>query len=84
MALFVARAQAQDRRFALSDENVEHVVALCRNLDGLPLAVELAAGRFTSLGLPQLCAALDHRLRVLTQSPDGAPARQQTLRASLE
>jgi predicted ATPase/DNA-binding winged helix-turn-helix (wHTH) protein len=84
VALFVARAQAQDRRFALSDENVDHVVTLCRNLDGLPLAIELAAGRFASLGLRQLCAALDQRLRLLTQSPEGAPARQQTLRASLE
>jgi len=84
VALFVARAQAQDRRFALSDENAEQVVALCRVLDGLPLAIELAAARLGSLGLRGLCSGLDQRLRLLTHGPHTAPARQQTLRASLE
>jgi predicted ATPase/DNA-binding winged helix-turn-helix (wHTH) protein len=84
VALFVERAQALDRRFALTDDNVEQVVALCRTLDGLPLAIELAAARLPLLGLSALTAGLDQRLRLLTTGTQGAPARQQTLRAALE
>ena len=84
VALFVERAQALDRRFALTDDNVAQVVALCRTLDGLPLAIELAAARLPLLGLAALIAGLDQRLRLLTTGTQGAPARQQTLRAALE
>lgn len=84
VALFVNRARALDRRFALDASNVDTVVALCRALDGLPLAIELAATRLPLLGLPALAAALGQRLRLLTAGAAGAPARQRTLRAALE
>ncbi|WP_280151632.1 winged helix-turn-helix domain-containing protein [Piscinibacter sp. XHJ-5] len=84
VALFVNRARALDRRFTLDDANVHTVVSLCRALDGLPLAIELAATRLPLLGLPALAAALDQRLRLLTVGAAGAPARQRTLRAALE
>lgn len=84
VALFVNRARALDRRFALDDTNVQTVVSLCRALDGLPLAIELAATRLPLLGLPALAAALDQRLRLLTVGAAGAPTRQKTLRAALE
>ena len=84
VALFVHRARALDRRFVLDDANVQAVVSLCRALDGLPLAIELAATRLPLLGLPALVAALDQRLRLLTVGAAGAPTRQKTLRAALE
>jgi len=84
VALFVNRARALDRRFVLDDTNVQAVVSLCRALDGLPLAIELAATRLPLLGLPALVAALDQRLRLFTVGAAGAPTRQKTLRAALE
>jgi predicted ATPase/DNA-binding winged helix-turn-helix (wHTH) protein len=84
VALFVDRAEAADRRFALTDDNVAEVVEICRRLDGVPLAIELAAARVPLLGLDGLAAALGERLRVLTGGPRDAPARQRTLRAMLE
>lgn len=84
VALFVHRARALDRHFALDDANVQAVVSLCRALDGLPLAIELAATRLPLLGLPALAAALDQRLRLLTVGAADAPTRQKTLRAALE
>src|SRR6185295_6140310 len=84
VARFVERAQALDRRFTLTDENVADVIARCHALDGLPLAIELAAARLPLLGLSALTAALDQRLRLLTRGAQGAPARQLTLRAALE
>lgn len=84
VALFVERAQAADRRFVLDDRNVEMVIELCRRLDGLALAIELAAARVRVLGMAGIATSLDHRLRVLTDGQRTAPARQQTLRAALE
>jgi predicted ATPase/DNA-binding winged helix-turn-helix (wHTH) protein len=84
IALFVDRAQAADRRFVLTDDKVAQVVEICRRLDGVPLAIELAAARVPLLGLDALAAALDERLRVLTGGHRDAPARQRTLRATLE
>ena len=84
VALFLARARALDRRFALTATNVSQVVELCRRLDGSPLAIELAATRLQLLGLPQLLSSTKQRLAVLTLGHRSAPARQQTLRASLE
>ncbi len=84
IALFVDRAEAADRRFALTDDNVTQVVETCRRLDGMPLAIELAAARVALLGLGGLAAALDERLRVLTGGHRDAPTRQRTLRATLE
>jgi len=85
VALFAERAQAVDGRFALDEGNVATVTEICRALDGLPLAIELAAARAPTLGVQALLATMKERLRVLTASRDrAAPARQQTLRAALE
>ncbi len=84
VALFVERAAALDRHFRLHDGNVGAVIEICRRLDGIALAIELAAARLPLLGVTRLAAALDERLRVLTVSPSGAPPRHQTLRAGLE
>lgn len=85
VALFVERAQAVDARFALTDANVLDVIHLCRDLDGVALAIELAAARAPLLGLKGLTASLHQRLRLLTTSVHRhAPARQRTLRAALE
>ena len=84
VALFVDRAQAADRRFALDAANVETVIDICRRLDGLPLALEFAAARVPLLGVHRLATSLGERLRLLTAGSRGAPARQQTLRAALE
>lgn len=84
VALFVARARAVDRTFALSAANVAAVVEICRRTDGLPLALELAAARVSLLGVRGLADALGQRFQVLSAGSRSAPARQQTLRAALE
>src|SRR4029079_4178564 len=72
-------------RFALSDANVASVVSVCRSVDGLPLAIELAAARAPMLGIPGLASSMGDQLKLLTRNRNrGAPARQQTLRATLE
>ncbi|MFI0155066.1 BTAD domain-containing putative transcriptional regulator [Streptomyces lydicus] len=82
--LFAARATAADPAFAL-DAGVTPVVAeICRRLDGIPLALELAATRVRALGVRELNARLDDRFRLLGAGRRGAPARQQTLRAVLD
>ncbi len=84
VALFVDRAQAADRHFVLTDENVEEVRTLCQRVDGSALAIELAAARLPLLGLSALTSSLDERLRLLTKGSSTAPQRQQTLRSALE
>ncbi len=84
VALFAERARAADRRFALTEQNVATVIDICRHLDGMALAIELAAARVPLLGVTQLAAALEQRLRLLTTGSRGAAPRQQTLRAELE
>jgi hypothetical protein len=85
VALFVDRARCADARFVLADADAPSAIELCRQLDGLPLAIELAAARAPLLGLRQLLDSMQHRLQLLTRNPDAAaPARQQTLRAALE
>ena len=85
VALFAERALAVDRGFALTDANAPAVVELCRALDGLPLAIELAAARAPTLGLQRLATSMHERLKLLTSSRNrAAPARQRTLRAALE
>jgi predicted ATPase len=84
VALFSERAQSADRHFRLTDDNAGAVIALCRQLDGSALAIELAAARVALLGLHQLTESLDQRLSLLTKGNRSAPRRQQTLRAALE
>jgi predicted ATPase/DNA-binding winged helix-turn-helix (wHTH) protein len=84
VALFVDQARAGDRHFALGPDNIREVVDLCRRLDGLPLAIRLAAARVSLLGLPGLAARLGDRLQVLGGGPRGAHPRQQTLLAALD
>jgi predicted ATPase/class 3 adenylate cyclase len=79
-ALFAARARAVGREVA-PDATVE---AICRRLDGLPLAIELAAARTTVLAPESLLERLDSALGLLTRGPRDAPKRQQTLRATIE
>jgi predicted ATPase len=82
--LFVARVQAADPRFRLSDDNVGAVVDICRRLDGIPLAMELAASRVPLLGVDGVRERLDERFRLLTAGSRLALRRHQTLRAALE
>ena len=84
VALFAQRAQAADRRFELSPQNLATVIEICRRLDGLPLAIELAAARVALLGLGRLSSSLNESLRLLNGGGRRAPARQKTLRAALE
>lgn len=84
MELFVARAQAVDPRFALTAENAPAVVEICRRLDGIPLAIELAAARLPLLGVEGLRVRLDERFNVLTAGARVVLRRHQTLRATLE
>ncbi|MER6995216.1 BTAD domain-containing putative transcriptional regulator [Streptomyces sp. NPDC000410] len=82
--LFAARAAAVSPGFAVTDDNADAVVAICRRLDGIPLALELAAGRIRVLGAEQLSERLDDRFLLLTAGRRDAPARQQTLRAVID
>ncbi|HYK28722.1 MAG TPA: tetratricopeptide repeat protein [Streptosporangiaceae bacterium] len=82
--LFAARAAAAMPGFALGPGNAAGVAAICRALDGLPLAIELAAAWVRVLSVDQIAARLDHRLALLTSSDRAVPARQQTLRATFD
>ena len=85
VALFVERARAVDARFVLTDAMAPTVIELCRQLDGLPLAIEFAAARAPMLGVQQLAHSMQDRLKLLNTGRNrNAPARQQTLRAALE
>ncbi|MFG1922422.1 BTAD domain-containing putative transcriptional regulator [Cryptosporangium sp. NPDC048952] len=79
--LFTARAAAQQRTFRLDEHTAAGVAHLCRRLDGLPLALELAATRVRALGLAGVVARLDDRFALLTASTRDVPARQRTLTA---
>lgn len=84
VALFVERAQDQRPDFVLDDENAPIVGELCRRLDGMPLAIELACARLRSMSLEDIEARLDERFRLLTGGSRGALPRQQTLRALID
>jgi predicted ATPase/class 3 adenylate cyclase len=82
--LFVQRAAAARGDFALSASNVAAVGEICRRLDGIPLAIELAAARAGALGPAEIAGLLDERFRLLTRGRAGAAGRQQTLAATVE
>ena len=84
VALFVARAQAADARFTLNADNLEAVVEICERLDGVPLAIELAAARVSLLGVQSIRRRLDERLHLFTGGPREAPPRQRALAATME
>ncbi len=84
MALFVERVQEIHPNFALTDDTAPLVAAICRRLDGLPLAIELAAVRLKVFSLTELKARLVHRLQLLRGGPQDLPERQQTLRNTLQ
>jgi predicted ATPase/DNA-binding SARP family transcriptional activator len=83
-ALFVERAHSRDRAFELTEVNAQAISSVCRRLDGLPLAIELAAARMAVLGPEELDARLAVALDALGSGPRDVPARQRTLRATLE
>ena len=82
--LFVERAQAADAEFAVTDENARAVAEICARLDGLPLAIELAAPRVRVLSPAALLRRLDDRLKLLTGGAHDLDERQRTLRATIE
>lgn len=84
VALFVERARQIRPTFALSDANRTVVARICRRLDGIPLAIELAAARIRVLTPEQIAEALDDRFRLLTGAPRTAVPRQATLRSSID
>ncbi|MFD9889580.1 ATP-binding protein [Amycolatopsis sp. NPDC059027] len=82
--LLADRARTVSPSFEVTEENRADVVALTRRLDGLPLAIELAAARLRSLTPAQIVERLDRRLSLLTTGAQDAPRRQQTLRATID
>ena len=82
--LFAARARAVDPRFTLTATNLPAVIEICRRLDGIPLAIELAAARLPLLGVEGLRARLHERFNLLTGGARVVLRRHQTLRATLE
>ncbi|WP_441233466.1 ATP-binding protein [Bradyrhizobium sp. 930_D9_N1_4] len=84
LQLFLERASAGGAQIALDDANAAIVAGICRKLDGMALAIELAAGRVEAYGLEQTAALLDERLNLLWQGQRTAPPRQKTLQATLD
>jgi predicted ATPase/class 3 adenylate cyclase len=82
--LFIERARAAQPRFALTANNASAIAAVCRRLDGIPLALELAAARVKVLSAEQIAARLDDRFRLLVNGSRTALPRQQTLRAMID
>ncbi len=84
VVLFVARAKAVQPTFVLTDATAASVAEICYRLDGLPLALELAAARIKLFAPPVLLARLDQRLTLLTGGARDLPAHQQTLRSTID
>ncbi|RUU14488.1 transcriptional regulator [Mesorhizobium sp. USDA-HM6] len=82
--LFLERAAASGTRLDLDDADAKVVADICRKLDGVPLAIELAAGRVASYGLQKTATLLDERLTLLWPGQRTAPPRQKTLQATLD
>jgi predicted ATPase len=84
MTLFVERARAVNPDFSVTDANAPLLAEICRRLDGLPLAIELAAARSRMLPPKVMLARLDRRLQLLTGGGRDLPARQQTLQGTID
>ena len=84
VALFVERARRARPSFAISDANAPAIAQICHRLDGIPLAIELAAARCRQLSAERIAAELDDRFRLLTGGARTVMARQQTLAASVD
>src|SRR4029077_5656156 len=82
--LFVERAMAAQPSFRLSAQNAPSVAAICRQLDGIPLALELAAARVRALSVEAIATRLSDRFRLLSGGDRTALPRQQTLRALID
>jgi predicted ATPase/class 3 adenylate cyclase/DNA-binding CsgD family transcriptional regulator len=82
--LFTDRARRARPDFAITDSNAETITEICRRLDGMPLAIELAAARVRALSLDEIVGSLHDRFRLLTGGARTAVRRQQTLRASVD
>jgi len=82
--LFIARSKALNSGFALDRENLGPIAAICRRLDGIPLAIEFAAARGATLGVQQVALGLEDRFGLLTSGRRTALPRHQTLRAALD
>src|SRR5436190_6613969 len=82
--LFCERARAASPAFELTDTNAAAVAEICRRLDGIPLALELAATRVKLLGVEQIRARLDDRFKLLARAGAGPPSRQQTVLAVIQ
>lgn len=82
--LFAERAQVLKPAFSVGPENARSIVDICLKLEGLPLAIELAAARIKILSPAQIAARLDQRLKILTGGSKDRPARQQTMRGAIE
>jgi len=84
VALFVDRARSVDKSFAVTDDNAPIVADICRRLDGIPLALELAAARVKVLSIPNLAQRLNERFKILTGGSRSALPRQKTLSALID
>ena len=82
--LFIERARAAKSSFSLTEENAQSVAEICQRLDGLPLAIELAAARVKILSPKGILAKLENRLNLLTGGAKDLPERQQTMRGAVE
>jgi len=84
IALFVSRAQAAQYNFVLTRENIGQVAELCARLDGIPLAIELAASNVGRISLAEMLEQSRNRLKWLNNGPRDMPSRHQTLRSTIE
>ena len=82
--LFIDRAKSIDPRFTLTETNLDFVVKICRRLDGIPLAIELAAARIKAMSVVEIHKRLDDCFRLLTSSSRASLQRHQTLRAAVD
>ncbi len=81
--LFISRARSHDKSYRLDDETAPEVASICRRLDGIPLAIELAAARLSTMSVNDLSRRLDQRFKLLTGGARSAMPRQQTLGATV-